>query len=140
MTIPQRLVLVIDDDDDHRDLLGEILEAEGYHVRATGDGAEALDWLDTTRPDVIVLDMVMPRATVDGFAFITRLGACRPEVRTVPLVLVSGLGASLRDAIDANAVETLHIAGVVAKPIQIEQLLRIVRSAATRPPAGGTAR
>jgi two-component system, NtrC family, nitrogen regulation response regulator NtrX len=140
MTTRKRSVLIIDDDPDHRDLLGEVLQAEGYSVRATGDGAEALDWLDTTRPDVIMLDMVMPRAAVDGFAFITRLGSYRAEVRAIPLVLVSGLGESLRDAIDANAVETLHIAGVVAKPIHIEQLLRVVRSAATKPPSSGPGR
>jgi CheY-like chemotaxis protein len=140
MTIRERLVLIIDDDADHRDLLGEVLEAEGYHVRTTGDGAEALDWLDTTRPDVIVLDMVMPRATVDGFAFITRLGACRPEVRTIPLVLVSGLGEALHDAIDANAAEALNIAAVLAKPIEIAHLLRVVRAACGGPPATGAAR
>ena len=67
----------------------------------TRDGAEALDCLEASRPDAVLLDMVMPRATVDGFAFISRLRLAKPEVRarllanmlsTPPATLASGAG------------------------------------------------
>ena len=129
MTEKKTELLVVDDDQRHRNFLIELFEGHGYSVRAASDGAEALDSLEASRPDAVLLDMVMPRATVDGFAFISRLRLAKPEVRAVPLVLVSGLGESLSDAIDPKDAETLNIKAVLHKPVDIAESLRVVRAA-----------
>ena len=60
-------VLVVDDDAAVRDLLAVVLGAEGYVVRAAENGAEALALIDMERPDLILLDMMMP--VMDGWQF-----------------------------------------------------------------------
>jgi CheY-like chemotaxis protein len=60
-------VLVVDDDPDIRDLVGAILEDEGYAVAAAGDGAEGLAAVERERPSVILSDMRMPG--VNGWDF-----------------------------------------------------------------------
>ena len=125
-------VLVIEDDASLRGVLVEALEGEGYVVRATNEGAEALAWLGESLPHVVLLDMVMPQAEVDGFEFIARLKTCPPEVREVPLVLLSALGPSLSAAIDARSAAALNIVWVVAKPCDLSELLSVVRAAGQR--------
>jgi CheY-like chemotaxis protein len=125
-------VLVIEDDVSLRGVLVEALEAEGHTVRATNEGAEALNWLSDTVPDVVLLDMVMPAAEVDGFEFIARLKAFPQRVREVPLVLLSALGPSLSAAIDARSASALNIVWVVAKPCDLSELLSVVRAAGQR--------
>ena len=125
-------VLVIEDDASLRGVIVEALEAEGHVVRATHEGAEALAWLAQSLPHVVLLDMVMPQADVDGFEFIARLKACPPEVREVPLVLLSALGPSLSAAIDARSASALNIVWVVAKPCDLSELLSVVRAAGQR--------
>jgi CheY-like chemotaxis protein len=125
-------VLVIEDDSSLRGVLVEALRAEGYTVRATSEGAEALSWLTESVPDVVLLDMVMPAAEVDGFEFIARLKTCPAEVREVPLVLLSALGPSLSAAIDARSASALNIVWVVAKPCDLSELLSVVRAAGQR--------
>jgi CheY-like chemotaxis protein len=125
-------VLVIEDDASLRGVLVEALETEGHLVRATNEGAEALAWLAQSLPHVVLLDMVMPQAEVDGFEFIARLKSCPPEVREVPLVLLSALGPSLSAAIDARSASALNIVWVVAKPCDLSELLSVVRAAGQR--------
>jgi CheY-like chemotaxis protein len=125
-------VLVIEDDVSLRGVLVEALEAEGHTVRATNEGAEALSWLADTVPDVVLLDMVMPAAQVDGFEFIARLKTFPQRVREVPLVLLSALGPSLSAAIDARSASALNIVWVVAKPCDLSELLSVVRAAGQR--------
>jgi DNA-binding response OmpR family regulator len=77
---PQRL-LVVDDDEHIRTLLSWQLEAEGYTVRCVGDGAAALDTIDTDRPDLIVLDLSLPG--IGGLDVLRRLrtgGSSGPAV------------------------------------------------------------
>lgn len=79
-------VLVADDDPDMRRLLGESLAAAGCSVRATADGQEALELLNGGgHADVVVLDLLMPRA--DGITTIARMRA-NPALRDVPVVMV----------------------------------------------------
>ena len=125
-------ILVIEDDASLREVLKEALEAEGHVVRATDDGAQALEWLAERVPHVVLLDMVMPQAEVDGFEFIARLKACPQEVREVPLVLLSALGPSLSAAIDARSASALNIVWVVAKPCDLSELLSVTRAAGQR--------
>jgi CheY-like chemotaxis protein len=80
-------VLVVDDDDDFRELLRFTLEEEGYEVADAADGLQALAVIERVRPDLILVDMDMPRMA--GAAFVKELGR-RSVVSPFRVVTVSG--------------------------------------------------
>jgi len=126
-------ILVIEDDVHLRQTVVDALGEEGHFVRGTADGAEALEWLAELIPDVVLLDMVMPRAKVDGFEFIARLKDYPPAVRQVPIVLVSALGAALAEAVDPETATELNFARILAKPIDLSELLAIAQAVGRQP-------
>jgi CheY-like chemotaxis protein len=77
-------VLIVDDNDDVRRILGLRLRREGFEVAAAADGREGLAALRGGRWDVVLLDLVMPE--VDGFEFLTEL---RGERAAPPVVVIS---------------------------------------------------
>ena len=107
-------VLVIDDDADSRELLGIILEAEGYAVVYATNGAEALAVGRHHRPDVILLDMAMP--VMDGFAF--RAEQRRdPALGRIPVICVSGRHDADQIACD------LDLSGCLSKPFSLAEVV-----------------
>jgi CheY-like chemotaxis protein len=84
-------LLVVDDDPQVADLVRQLLEGEPYEIEAAVDGAEGLDRLARTRPDVILLDLMMPR--VDGFTFIERVRQ-DPEAARIPVIVLTALSPS----------------------------------------------
>jgi CheY-like chemotaxis protein len=133
--VAQGPVFVLEDEVAVRTVLVEALESAGYEVRDFSDGQEALDAIDRATPELILLDMRMPR--MDGFKFLSALRR-KPAGRVVPVVIVSGLGDELLQAIDARAAEELGVAGIFAKPFDVPTLLRYVGSVIARegrPPA-----
>ncbi len=118
--------LVVDDDDRLRETLVAVLESAGYVAASAASGAEALDRLPELRPDIILLDMLMPG--IDGFEFLARLRA-DPTWSQVAILIASALGSTLVRAIDKQAAETLRIVGVLPKPVDIDVLLDHVRQA-----------
>ena len=123
-------ILVIEDDANLREVVVDALREDGHFVRGTADGAEALAWLGELVPDVILLDMVMPQAAVDGFEFIARLRDYPANVRQIPLVLVSALGAELAEAMDKKTAAQLNIACILPKPVDLANLLSITHTVA----------
>jgi PAS domain S-box-containing protein len=112
----RRPVLVIDDDEDARELLKRTLKKDGHLVVAAASGAEGLERARELRPILITLDVMMPG--MDGWAVLKELKA-DPTLRDVPVVMVTivneqGLGYSL------GAVEYL------TKPIDREAIKRVV--------------
>ncbi len=81
-------VLVVDDMEDMRELISELLTRDGYSVRQASDGAEALDAIQREMPDLILSDVVMP--DVGGFELCRRLKAGR-TTRLIPIVLITAL-------------------------------------------------
>ena len=77
-------VLVVDDEPDMRDLLERLLTGEGWTTRVAGGSREALELLHAFRPELIVLDLMMP--DLDGFGFIERIRADE-EFRNVPILV-----------------------------------------------------
>jgi len=85
--IPQRNILLVDDEQDSLDSLARILENAGWHPTLAHDGQEALDVLEKTRPAAIVLDLLMPG--MDGFEFLQHVQK-DPKLRTIPVIVMSG--------------------------------------------------
>ena len=121
-----KTVLVIDDDAAHRSLLRDVLEEAGFAVITAGDAADALTHLSQD-VDLVLLDLVMPGATMDGFAFLSKASE-RAELVNTPVIVLSGLGESVTDALDPATATTLRIVSVVAKPIDIAALVATVRA------------
>jgi CheY-like chemotaxis protein len=109
-----RRVLVVDDDPSIQGFLAEALSDEGYDVRAAANGREALTIVREWRPDLILLDLMMPE--MDGWAFRAEQRAM-PGVSDVPVIVLS----ATRDL--ATKARDLEPAQVFAKPFDLEALL-----------------
>jgi len=113
-------VLVVDDDALIRDTLATALSDEGYAVRVAGDGRAALATLGEWRPDVIVLDLMMP--VMDGRAFRTAQRAA-PVTADIPIIVLSAA-----HNVQARAAD-LEAAAVFPKPFDLGALLDAVEHA-----------
>jgi len=112
-------ILVVEDDLELRDALGQLLEAEGYVVEYALDGGEALDRLEVPQPPcLILLDLMMPR--VDGWQF--RAAQVRnPRMAAIPVIVCSGAGNVGEKA------ASLGIPSYLQKPLDPDALLDLVR-------------
>ncbi len=79
-------ILVVDDDPNVADMLQQYLPESQYIMRAAGDGIEGLKAIEKEKPDIILLDIMMPR--LDGFGFIERLRSY-PETQELPIIVIS---------------------------------------------------
>ena len=119
-------VLVVDDDQDIRELLVSVLADDGYVAESARNGREALEKLDDWRADLVVLDLMMP--VMDGWTFAQRL---REQKRKIPIIVISAANDVKRHA------ETVGAVDVIPKPFDIDSLLpRIER--VTGPSMGGS--
>jgi len=114
-------ILIVEDDNDVRSALSELLESEGFAVEGAPDGREALARLrgGTVCPAVILLDLMMPG--MDGWDFRTEQ-LRDPKLASVPVVIVSASGFS-RETIGTQ----FRPAGYLRKPIARDELLGVVR-------------
>lgn len=109
-------ILIVDDESSARGALEVLLRREGFEVREVHDGHSALDECATFRPDLILLDIVMPG--MDGFEVCRRIKNT-PETRLTPVVLITGLSDTEDriNGINAGADDFL------SKPIDFGELL-----------------
>jgi DNA-binding NtrC family response regulator len=121
---PRGHVLVIDDEQDARELLALTLERDGYRVTPMESPAEALEVLATEDVDVVLTDLVMPE--MHGFALCERIRGVRPDV---PILVVTG-EATLPAAVDAMRVGVFDF---IVKPIDPALLgVSVARACAER--------
>jgi CheY-like chemotaxis protein len=111
-------VLLIDDDTDIREAISQILEYEGYTVLAACNGREGFEILNSKRPSLILLDLMMP--IMNGWEFKTQLNL-KPELSNIPVVILSADG-NINDRMD-----TTGVSGYLKKPIQLDTLLETVK-------------
>ena len=116
MSDPPREILVVEDDDDIRESLVELLVDEGYPAVGARHGKDALERLrsDTPLPCLILLDLMMP--VMDGVEFRAQQTS-DPTLRDVPVVVITA------DARVADMASTLSAAGALRKPVSLAELL-----------------
>jgi DNA-binding response OmpR family regulator len=107
-------VLIVEDDPELRTLYRTALSLAGYWVIAVGDGIEALRHIDADPPDIVVLDMGLPRL---GGRDVSLEVKSHAETATIPIVVVTG---------DARGLNTSDFACVLQKPIDLDTLVRTV--------------
>ena len=125
-TSPGRLrILVVDDDPNLRLLVNSALHREGYTVAEAEDGEQGLERVQSHRPDLILLDVNMPK--MDGLAVLQQLRS-RNETREIPVLMLTAQEgeATTRAAFDAGATDYL------AKPFTVPQLSARVRACLDR--------
>ncbi len=110
-------IMVVDDDLNIRLVLKYRLEREGYDVLLAGDGADALEKVKAENPDLIILDLTMPR--MDGFGFLEEMRNNGSGTSTVPVIVLTAYGYETNRArsLDLGAVEFM------AKPFSPRQLV-----------------
>ncbi len=117
----EQCVLVVDDNEQNLELLQAYLEDLGCEIRAARDGVEALANIETREPDLILLDVMMPR--MSGFQACSRIKA-NPRTRDIPVVMVTALNevGDVERAVESGADDFL------TKPVNKLELLTRVRS------------
>jgi two-component system, chemotaxis family, chemotaxis protein CheY len=113
-------VLVVDDDPNIRRMIVAALRREGYEFLEAPNGREALDVMRQERPDVVVLDLMMP--ILSGWD-VLRERADDPELRSIPVIIIS----ANRDPEVATAVAQ-GICAFLPKPFDIGALSALVKS------------
>jgi CheY-like chemotaxis protein len=120
-TIHRPGVLIVEDDDDMRQIVMQLLEYHGWPAYGASDGIEGLRKLQEHRPSLILLDIAMPRMNGIEFRNRQRTLADR-KLANVPVVVVSAVA-------DAPQYKTtLNAADVLVKPFEADRLLKAVES------------
>ena len=124
MAASEVTVLVVEDEDSFVDALTVGLKREGFRVQVARDGAEALDQFDIVRPDLVLLDVMLPK--------VSGIDVCR-ELRSrskVPIIMVTAKGAEI------DTVVGLEVGAddYVTKPYRLRELVARMRAVLRRAP------
>jgi CheY-like chemotaxis protein len=116
-----KTILVVDDNHDNRTIIAQMLRISGYHTICATDGLHALDVAATAMPDLILMDLAMPK--LDGWGATERLKA-DPSLSHVPVIAVTG------HVTHQEISRAIHVgcADYLAKPIDYETMILKVRS------------
>ena len=121
-------VLVVDDEEDIRAMLKMALQGPDCVVRTAADGREAIDEIDRQRPDLILLDLKMPR--LNGYQLFAQLKSDETLSR-IPVIVMTGLTRE-SDHDDMDWARRMHADGFITKPFDVEELSRRVRDLAAK--------
>ncbi len=109
-------ILIVEDDQDIRESLVQILQLEGYETIAVGNGKEGLILLpNLQKPCLILLDLMMP--VMDGWEFL-KAKQTNIKIAPIPVVIVTAI---------ENPVSTTGAVGLIKKPIEFDILLKVVQ-------------
>lgn len=125
-----KLVLIVDDEKGIRDFLKIIIQKEGFKVEVAEDGEDALKKARAISPDVILLDLMLPKS--GGFEVLHELQA--EETAGIPIIVMTGryMDRSTSDLIKQEA----NVKDYLEKPIKTESLVsHLHQLLKTRPPA-----
>ena len=106
-------ILVVDDDENVREVLADLLLLEGHEVLLAEDGEKALSLFEQERPDLIITDLGMPG--ISGWEVSRKVKSMQPSIK---VIVISGWGATLeKDQLERNFVDQ-----VLPKPFHLEQV------------------
>ena len=117
----QQKILIVDDDEDLHTLYGLYLQGESFQILRAFNGKEALELLDKEKPDLIVLDMIMP--VMDGEEFFVKLRT-EKNIKDIPVII-----ASVNEKIPQKLFDLGNIYTTLKKPFTIETLVGKIQEA-----------
>jgi two-component system cell cycle response regulator DivK len=115
-----RRILVVEDQEDNRRIIRDLLQSVGYQLIEAADGAAGVRLAKEERPDLILMDIQLP--VLDGYEATRRIKA-DPELRPIPIVVVTSYALSGDDA----KAKTAGCDAYVAKPFSPRALLATIR-------------
>jgi DNA-binding response OmpR family regulator len=125
----QAQALVIDDDEDMNAIVGAYVEMSGLGYRSAADGQSGLDEIARSRPDVVVLDVMLP--DLDGFEVLRQIRT-HADTRDLPVIMLTALG----DAASRERGKAAGASDYVAKPFDPELLMATIKRHAGAATAG----
>lgn len=120
----EQCVLIVDDDEDLHTLYTLYLQGESFKVFRAYNGRDALETVEKVKPNVIVLDMIMP--VMDGEEFLVKLRS-EKKIKDIPVII-----ASVNDKIPQKLLDLGNITTTLKKPFTIETLVAKIREALAR--------
>ncbi len=125
----QRRVLIVDDDTMSRDVLRRLLEKEGIGIEEAVHGSAALEAIARERPDLILLDLMMP--VMDGFGFLNILRS-NPETKEIPVVVVTAKDLTEEDRARLNgSVQNVIQKGALDRESLLREVCALIAQTAT---------
>lgn len=121
---PGQYILVVDDDDDFREALSEVLIQAGYPVAGAENGEVALKRVADESPGIVLLDLKMP--VLDGWGVMERMRGDAKST-SIPILILSAYGFEWE-------AELLGAQGYIPKSVGMDEILERVRKAAGPPP------
>ena len=120
-----KMILIVDDEEDIVELLAYNLEREGYQIAKAYDGHQALKYIRENQPDLVILDLMLPG--VNGFE-ICRLIRKKPETEGMPIIMLT----AKTDSVDKIMGLEIGADDYMTKPFNVRELLARVRSVLRR--------
>jgi CheY-like chemotaxis protein len=114
-------ILIVEDNPIQREGLATVLRQRGFSVLPAADGQEALDLLEHSDPDLILLDMLIPKEEGDGWWFLQQRRQV-PRLTSIPVLITTAMTVASKEW--ANS---LGAVGLVRKPIDLEPLLEMIQ-------------
>ena len=119
-----KYVLIVDDDPDLVETVSMILESKGYEVGKAYDGVEGEEAIKKRRPDVVVLDVMMPRK--NGYQLCKELKA-NPATKSIPVVLLTAVGEAVPTTTYSHAEGmAVEAEDFIPKPVDAATLVEAV--------------
>ena len=123
------LILIVEDEPTLREFLGDALRGAELDVVTVDLAQHALDAVNRNRPDLILLDLGMPRGTMQGMDFLVLLRES-DEWKSLPVIILSAYG----DLVNRDVTARLRVAAVLSKPmLDVPGLIRFVRDNLPQP-------
>jgi two-component system sensor histidine kinase ChiS len=118
----QKTVFIIEDEEDAADLFAEMMRVSGYRVRKTSKSKLAIDMMTAEKPDLVLLDIMMPE--ISGMDILQQM-RLDPNLSNIPVIVVSakGMPADIKNGMEAGASTYL------TKPVGFQELKEAVERA-----------
>ena len=122
MTSSPKTVLIIEDEEDAAELFAEMMRVSGFHVEKTSSSTPAISMMIANRPDVVILDIMMPE--ISGMDILRQMRS-DPELSSIPVVVVSAksMPADIKNGMEAGA------STYITKPVGFLELKEAVERA-----------
>jgi two-component system response regulator VicR len=114
-------IMVVDDEPDLLEVVRLILESDGYQVVTAGSGQEALDKMEKEKPDLVLLDIIMPK--MDGWEVFSRIKA-DPKTTDIPVIMLTAKDQRIDKLIGLHVV---RVDDYITKPFGRAELLERIK-------------